>query len=120
MLASEKEEWDQAPCLGELVSRFVWDLHLMCLVHSHPHYSPTSVVFLELEVGRQSLTSKDFLATDGSWAPCGASRDLVTWNEGEREMTVWIPSSLIVRFSWRWLRRGGYDTKIRKTILFWH
>ena len=50
--------------------------------------------------------SKNFLATD-------ESRDLTnhSWTEDEREMKGWILSHLIVRFIWRWLRRGDMMQK---------
>ena len=80
---------------------------MVCFVHSCPHHSPTSVVCFELEIGRQSLMSKNFLATDESKAPCGVSRDLTnhSWSDDEREVKGWILSCLIVTFTWRWLRR---------------
>lgn len=79
------------------------------------------MVFSELESGRQSFMSEDFLALDESSTPCGTSRNLTTRNLDERQMKGWPSSSLIVRFGWRWPRRGGYDAKPRKTIiLFWH
>ena len=80
----------------------------MCFVQFCPHHSSTSVVFFKLEIGRQNLMSKNFLATDESRALCGMSRGLTnhSWSEDERELKGWILSCLIVRFIWRWLRRG--------------
>lgn len=74
------------------------------------------MVFFKLEIGRQSLMSKNFLATDESRALCGVSRDLTnhSWSEDERELKGWILSCLIVRFIWRWLRRGDMMQKTPK------
>lgn len=93
----------------------LWDLGLVCVVHFHSHQTP------ELELGRQSFMSEDFLALDESSTPCCTSRNLTTRNLDERQMKGWPSSSLIVSFGWRWPRRGRDDAKPRKTIiLFWH
>lgn len=74
------------------------------------------MVCFELEIDRQSLMSKNFLATDGSRAPCGVRRDVTnhSWSEDERETKGWILSCLIIRFIWRWLRRGDVMQKKKK------
>lgn len=84
---------------------------LMCPVHSHSHHNPTSVVFLELGGGRGWCRQAEL---DVQGLPCYEWTLGCLWCQQRQDHLEWrwkrdesMDFILIVRFSWRGLRREG-------------